>query len=230
MAELLERGCSDRTIGRALGCTPVAVSIARKRHGLPSRTRVLMSATTIAREMGFACAKGVARWLEQGWIRGRRGQVRGPHRQWYVRREAWLAFLEDPAYWYAWDPERLRDPEIRAWARALRTDRYLTIGQVAARFSVCASAVNDWIHRGLLPAVAKYPNWIVRERDLEGFVPPCERPKQGFRKQLYTPAEDVLITAAAAAGEVLTEVAEALGRNKTSVYSRLYRLREMGAA
>lgn len=220
---MLDAGLRDATIGRRLGRSPVAINIIRKRRGLAPRTQRLMSATTVARLMGVPCSKTVSRWLDEGWLRGRRGQVRGPFRQWYVTHEAWLAFLEDPAYWHLWKPERLADSTLRAWAVETRTDIFLTPGQVGKRLGFCHGAVNDWINRGLLPAV-RNGNWWIRERDLEGFVPPCDRPKTGRPKAWYDAVEDTRMLQMRIAGGTLPQIARLLGRTTGSVAGRLERL------
>jgi flavin-dependent dehydrogenase len=136
----------------------------------------MLTARVVAAKLGLGCSKAVARWIGAGYLRGRRGQGCGLYRMWYVKEEALLDFLEDPRYWHLWEPDRV-EPGLRAWVSEIRDGvRFLTTGEVGARFFVHHAAVNDWIHKGYLPAV-RHGNWLVRESDLVGFVPPCERPR-----------------------------------------------------
>ena len=94
-----------------------------------------------------------------------------------------LDFLQDGRYWHLWEPERV-GPRLRIWVTEMRDGvRFLTTGQVAAKFYVEHATVNNWIHKGYLPAVRR-GNWLIRESDLVGFVPPCERPRQGIKRMV----------------------------------------------
>jgi len=59
LEELLARGWTDRKIGESLGCSAVAVQVVRKRHGIAPRSRVLLTARTVARKLGIRCSKTV---------------------------------------------------------------------------------------------------------------------------------------------------------------------------
>ena len=122
--------------------------------------------------MGVSCSKTVARWIELGLLCGRRGQQWGPYRQWYVTRAALVRFVEDPATWPAWQPERITDAGLRYHAERLRVGvHYLTTAQVAWRLCAQTHTVSDWIRRGWLPAT-RYGNWWIREDDLARFELP----------------------------------------------------------
>lgn len=178
---MIEQGRSDAQIGRALGCTALAVNIVRKRNGIRPRRKAMLTARAVARRLGLACDKKVARWIRAGYLKGRQGQGCGLNRMWYVTEDALLDFLEDPRYWHLWDPGRL-ESGLRSWVRDVRNGvRFLTIGEVAARLYVQPGTVNDWIHKGYVAAVRR-GNWLIRESDLLGFVPPCERPRKVERQ------------------------------------------------
>jgi hypothetical protein len=220
----LENGRSDEWIAKQLGATATAIRLVRKRRGLQSRTALLYSAQRVARLMGVSCAKTVARWIEEGYLRGRRGQRRGPNRQWYVTEDALLAFIADPAHWHRWEPGRITDEDTRAWATEIRAGvRFLTPGEVAERCFVGVGAVNDWIHKGLLPAV-KWGNWWVRERDLEGFVPPGQRSRKGRALRRFTGAEDARLLELRAEGKSWPRIARLLGRSVGAVAQRHRRI------
>mgnify|MGYP003376150629 CR=1 FL=1 len=174
---MLDNGWSDERIARRLGRTPVAIRIMMKKRGMASRSRRLMSALRVAEMLGVGCAKTIVRWITNGWLRGRQGPARGMHRQWQVTEEDVWAFIESPAHWHLFNPERIPDQHLREWAIEIRDGvRFLTPGQVAWRLYTTDASVNDWIHKGLLPAV-RNGNWLIRESDVEAFVPPSQKPK-----------------------------------------------------
>lgn len=175
--EMVSWGATDVEIGRRLRATALAVNIARKRHGILSRRKALLTARGVARCLGIPCGdKTITWWIKAGYLKARKGQRCGLNRMWYVKEEALLSFLEQPRYWHLWEPARL-EPRLRAWVAEIRDGvRFLTTGEVAARFYVRDTTVNSWIHKGYLSAVRR-GNWLIREDSLVGFVPPCERPR-----------------------------------------------------
>lgn len=219
----VEKGLSDSAIGALIGCSANAVNIARKRHGLPSRRKALFSARAVADRLGLSCSKVVTKWIGRGWLRGRRGQRQGPYRQWYVTEDALLKFLEDPRGWPAWNPERIRDRFLREWATEVRTARYLRPGDVASRYAVGVGAVNDWIHRGILPA-QRWGNWWIREDDLKTFTPPCEQVRRLENVRRFASWEDERLIGMRMAGQTWTAISESLNRSVSSVFGRYQRL------
>lgn len=166
----LSQGRTDTWIGKRLGRTATAVQGARERYGLVVRTKQTNTSAKVARLLGVRCSKTVVWWIREGWLRGRRaGDV------WHISDDALQAFLEDRRYWHLWDVERVTDRDWRDWARELRAgDRFLTTREAGDRIGVQHETVNNWIHRGLLPAVRR-GNWLIREADLVGFVAPIDR-------------------------------------------------------
>jgi hypothetical protein len=210
-------------MARQLGCTKIAVQIARKRNGIASRSATLLSARAVQERLGLGCSKTVTRWIKLGWLAGKRGQQVGPYRMWYVTEDALLTFLEDPAYWHVWQPERITDRHLRLWAIEERSYRYLSVGEVAKRFCVGYAAVNNWISRGLLPA-KKYGNWWIRDCDLTGFVAPNERSRVGTQQSRFSPDEDAKLLQLRAEGMGWTAIARLLNHPISSVFGRAQRL------
>lgn len=223
---LLDQGLPDAAIARRLKRTPEAINLARKRHGLQSRSDRLMSARTVADLMGLGCAKTVTRWMQRGYLAGKRGPCRGPHRQWQVDEEALWRFIENRRHWHRWQPERITDAGLREWAMELRDGvRFLTPGEVAWRLCVGTATVNTWIRGGLLPAV-RNGNWLIRESDLEGFTPPGQLPKTGMSRDLWSGEETERLREMRESGMSYAECAIALGRSIASCSNRWYRLTE----
>lgn len=174
LESLIEEGLGDQSIARKLGTTANGVMIARKRYGLRSRTKSILCCLQIASKLGIGCQKTVTRWIEQGWLVGRRGQRRGGNRQWYVTESALMDFLENPDHWQCWDPNRVVDPDLRDWVLELRNGvRFLSLTEVGRRCFCEPKTVYQWIRKGFIPAVRNgRGNHQVRERDLVGFTPP----------------------------------------------------------
>lgn len=180
--DLIAQGYSDDAIACRLRTTVNGVQLARKRYGIKSRTEQLLSCRSVAERLGIGCAKTITRWIESGWLKGKRGTRRGKYRQWQVTELDLWAFMEDPAHWHRWDAERVPDPRLREWAVEVRGgSRFLTLSEVARRCYVEPVTVHRWIKAGLLPVV-RNGNHLVPEAALDGFVPPYQRSKRGRSK------------------------------------------------
>jgi hypothetical protein len=226
LEELLSHGLSDAEIGQRLGRSDNAVNIARKRHGIPSRHKQLLTSRRVADRLGLGCSKKVAYWIKRGFLRGRRAAGAGRYRMWLVEEDALLAFMEDPRYWHMWTPERVKDSGEREWATEIRKERYLSTGEVGRRLGVVSNAVLSWIQRGCLPA-KRWGNWMVKESDLEGFIPPYERSRLGGTAKRFTHDEDHrLLVLRVEGGMSWTQIAGELDRAVSSVFGRYQRLME----
>lgn len=226
LAGYLERGYDDTDIARRMGTTRNAIMLARKRHSISSRTDLLWSARRVAVLLGIGCSKAVTRWIERGYLAGRQGQVRGPHRQWYVRYEDIVAFLENPETHHLWQPDRITDRTVREWTADIWTGPFLTVGEVAERCFVGHQAVNSWIQRGILPAV-KYGNWWIRESDLDGFIAPGQ---QDRTPRPWTDDDDMTLLSMRAGGAHWNEIARTLHRWPGGCCRRWQQLQEREAA
>lgn len=228
--EIVEEGVAEgktaAQLAKKLGRSTTSVEVWMKRHVKRRQLRPL-SATAVARMLGIPCSKTVAYWQDSGWLRGRRGPLRtanGKRRQ--FTEEAVFAFLEDPAHWHRWDPARIPDLATREWATELRRgERFLTLTEVARRYFVEPKTVNQWINRGVLPAV-RNGNHLIAESALEGFVPPSMRDRHGRPTRRFTGEEDLVIVSMRAAGATWQQIAERLGRNFGSVVGRHDRLQQ----
>lgn len=164
---LTERGYSDHEIARQMGVTFHAIHETRERHNLPRRRQLVLTAHVVAAMLGKKCSKSVIRWIEDGWLRGRRGFHQGPNQTWLVTWNALEAFVRDERYWPAWDPAKVTNRELLRVADRPAL-RYLTHAEVAAACGVERQTVNNWIRKGWLRAV-RYGNWQVREDWLAEF-------------------------------------------------------------
>lgn len=221
LEELIEQGLSDLAIGKRLGCTAIAVQVARKRNKIAPRQRALLSARAVAERLGVACSKTVTRWIERGFLKARKGQRAGPNRMWYVSEDGLQRFLEDRSTWALWDPTRITDLAWREWAMDMRRGvRLLTTGQVGRRLGFTDRAVSSWIRQGVLPAQRR-GNWLISEVDLDGFVPPCEVPRKGQARRPFTIAEDTVIRQRMAERKPVAAIARELKRSISPVYRRV---------
>lgn len=182
--DLVDRGYSYDAIARKLkrSRNAILIEISRRHYHHITTTPATWSAQAVARLLGLGCSKTISYWIRRGWLKARNaGQKERP--LWRITPINLYAFLENHDTWMAWEVEQITDPAIREWAQELRQgqSRWLTTGEVAKRYSVGHKTVNVWIHRGHLPAT-RYDNHYIRESDLEGWVPPCERPRQPRRR------------------------------------------------
>lgn len=226
LESLIEAGVSDRRIAQRLGRSENAVRIARKRHHIAPRQKALLSARTVAQRLGIGCAKTVVRWVQLGWLKGHRGQRAGPNRMWYITEDSLLRFLENRHFWHVWHPARIRDRDWRDWALEMRRSepRLLTTRQVGDLLGYQHETVCSWIHKGLLPAAARNPNWLVDAAALEGFVPPLERSRVGVIARPFTRDEDAWLRLYVVKGWSWTDIGQALDRHPSVIQARWQRL------
>jgi DNA-binding Lrp family transcriptional regulator len=194
LAEMMDAHRSYAEIAAALGRTETAVRLRRKRRGMPALSKAGgMTINRVALLLGIPCAKTVTWWAHSGWLPAHDIGMR-VHSGWVrvVEMDDLLAFLEEPKYWHLWQVDRIKDTGIREWALEMRAGvRFLTTGEVGERLGLCAGAVHDRIQRGLMKAVKRGFNWLVREEDAV-YVEPGTR-KGLLRPQPLTPAECALV-------------------------------------
>lgn len=178
LCHLIDTGYSYEAIGVKLNRSRGAIVVeAKRRHRGITTTQATLSARSVAELLGLGCAKIVSRWVRRGWLKARNaGLEKRP--LWRVDLSDLWAFMENDQTWMAWEVGRITDGALREWAEELRQGkpRWLSEGEVAARYHVTTAAVAQWIYKGWLPAV-RYGNHWVRESSLENWVPPCDRPK-----------------------------------------------------
>lgn len=173
----IERGWNEQSLARWLGRTPVAIHVRTSRLGISRRAPTTATAREVAQVLGVGCVKTVTRWANLGWLPYHRSSDAEGATWRFLWVDVW-SFLENPAYWMAWKPERITDKARRTWAIALRKGKpqWLTPGEVAKRYHVARNVVNAWVMRFGLPA-SRYGNWWINERDLEDWIPPYQRPR-----------------------------------------------------
>lgn len=220
--EWIAEGRGADWIAQRLGRTETSVRVYLKRN---VRCRALrpLSARAAAEIMGVRCSKTVGRWMDAGWLRSRKGQRCGRNRVRVTDRDALLDFVADPCHQHRYDPDRITDAELRAWALETRTARYLTTGEVADCLGVGVGAVHHWIATGILPAV-RHGNWRVRESDVSGFVIPSERDRHGRPRRCFTQEEDARLRSMHAAGAGWTAIGRVIGRHPSVVSARWHRI------
>lgn len=181
LIDLIDQGYGYAHIARRLKRSELAVTLKAKRLGYQLlSTRAALTASDIARLLSLRCAKVVSIWIRRYGLKARNAS-RSVRPLWRVQWEKLCAWLEDPAHWMAYDPARCTDPPLREHLLEIRAGqpRWLRLGDVARRYCVSFQAVAQWITRGHLPAT-RYGNWWIRESDLAGWLPPCERSRTGI--------------------------------------------------
>lgn len=190
LVTLLDQGHGYDECAARLGRTRSAIWIKVKRLRLALTKRpTVLTARDVARLLGKrGSEKAIARWIRSGLLKGR-SVTTGTRCIWRVCYDDLMTFLRDERSWCLWDAARVTDDDVRAEMSALRAHegRYLTQGEVAARYCVGVAAVGQWLDKGWLPYLHSgggKGNRMVRERDLASWVPPCERSKAGIPKRM----------------------------------------------
>lgn len=189
LVTLLDQGLDYDAIARRLGRTRTAIQVKVKRARCAmTRRPTVLTAREVAALLGKGCAKSVTRWIADGHLKARAAICNG-RRIWRICWDDLMTFLHNPAHWCCWDAARITDAELRQELLDLRTEdgRRLTQGEVAARYHVGRDAVQQWLDKGFLPFVHSgggKGNRMIRERDLIGWVAPCERSKAGIPKAM----------------------------------------------
>lgn len=222
--ELIHEGYSYAQIGKRIGRSATAVHVWTKRNMGNVRDVRPMSARDVNGRMG-KCDAGT--WCQsliaRGWLKARRGIGAKHNRTWVISEEALFEFLENPAFWHTWDAGAITVTDWREWALEMRTDRFLTVGQVADRYFVTSSTVNSWIARGVLVA-QRWGNHYIASSAIDGFVPPYERSKAGKHPRRFTSAEDARLIELRDGGASWAECEYQLHRSMGSCAGRYARL------
>lgn len=184
-AELLEAedmiagGMSTTRAARRIGRSADSLKSALLRRGtsIPQiRGRSLGQQWSLA---AFARLVGVEDSTAWGWwregvlrssARGRRQQVR------FVTEAEACRFFADRTTWPRWEPQRITDPDWRAYAQELRDAAggcWLDAAQIAARLGYAAGTVRNWLRDGRLPVGLRIGRAVyVWSTVLDGFTPP----------------------------------------------------------
>lgn len=209
--ELLSQGLTDAAIAARMGKTVASIRLARRRRLKRPRSHYVLTGRQVAELLGFGCAKKVRELVRRRALHAQRGERRGPYQQWHVRYEDLLAFLDDPAWWPWWEPERITEPNLRATYQEIRRERYLPLSEVAARYFVEPKTVYRWITKGWLPAVRHgRGNHLIPASVLVGWQPPSWQSRRG-RRRSWTPEREGLLLRLRAQGWTWREVGAALG-------------------
>jgi excisionase family DNA binding protein len=176
LISLIEKGTPYATIAKRMKRTEVSIRLRSKRIG----TRILttnatMSAREVAAQLGVRCSKTVSRWITRDWLRAANAGVE-TRPLWRISWDDLTAFLENPAYWIAWRPERIPDLALREWAQELRANEepLLAHAEIAQRYGVGRDTIGNWLDKGWLPAV-RYGTRRVPASALDGWVVPIDR-------------------------------------------------------
>jgi transposase len=181
LKRLIDDGYSYSQIATRLGRSRVAVVIKVERINYRRmHTNSALAACDAKALLGLKCSKTVICWITGYGLKARNGGTKNKP-LWRIQWLDLCEWLEDPTHWMAYDPARVTELALREHLTEIRQGqpRWLTVGEVAQRYNVGIQTVATWRIKGILPMV-RYGNWWIRESDLDGFVPPCERSKAGI--------------------------------------------------
>jgi hypothetical protein len=151
-------------------------------------TTAQLTAKDVQHLLGLSCAKIVTGWIEkQGWLEGKHNGALTIHR---ISLVSLRAMLENRLTWMAWKPEKITDPEFRAWATELRNGKgyWISAGDMSRRFDVDRDVSQSWIVRGDFikgDTVVKYGNWWFWSEAVERYLPPFMRRKQRHSEHIH---------------------------------------------
>lgn len=178
---------SAEQIAKALGRTPTAVRIKAKRLKLHwikgsversgnirpvERHRHLgYTARDVAKMLGIACAKTVAWWIEEGWLRGTKRPVRyGNNTVWRIHADAIEAFLRD--YRWLYDPARIVDRGWRAFVAGLPPAEWVGTAEAARLLPYTQGSISALCSRGDLAGEHWGSAWRIPMAAIRAFEPP----------------------------------------------------------
>jgi hypothetical protein len=173
---------SDKAMAKLLQRSPHACRVAAVRLLHQSRSLNFLTASDVAKLLGFGCSKTVVWWVQQGWLMGRQCSVgAGVNKRWMfkeknvekcLRARPWLCSLNrmEPSYYRSIIQEEYdKDP-------------WYTLDQAAPMLGVkTTDAVNRYIRKALPPAVKRpggshQGTWLVRRSAIQLFLANDPRP------------------------------------------------------
>lgn len=127
------------------------------------------TALELSRVLGHPSNACVRRWIRDGELPATPGKS---HRATVVYADLWITraavmdFLTRQDKWMCWEPARITDPALRAYAATLRgvvSWRWLHVKrEVTVVLCANRTTVEKWIRDGYLPAVKEGGFWYVR--------------------------------------------------------------------
>lgn len=183
---------SDETLARHLGRSTNGIEEAavKRLHGR-RRSDNFYSASELARVLGLSASWRVVRWVEHGWLKGRKGPVsRGHIRMWSFREHSIVKCLRQRPWLVdlAFMPEHYFRSVVR---KEWEWDPWYTSEQAAPLLGVTTTtSVLKYIHLGWLPA-EKCPgrrgtayskwHWVIRQSAIQAFLANDPRPQNKYR-------------------------------------------------
>ena len=169
----------------------VAKVAKKKLHGLRQKDN-FYTALDVARSLGIPDSKRIIRWVERGWLKGKRAPMRqGPYPVWLFRegdivkclqQRPWLLELKGmPEHYF-------RSVVKREW----ESDPWYTCKHAAPLLGIKTPfVVYRYIYRGWLPAIKKpwggQGVWIIRRSAIQAFLNHDPRPqhrRSAWRRRL----------------------------------------------
>jgi hypothetical protein len=165
----------------------------RPRNGINRRMKVLRI-RRVHRPQGIHTASGIAQLVGRYPVTIIRWMLKCnlPHRRvvdkaaryihYRVGRLDLIDWLADPLNWHRYDVEEITDSLLRDCLRDVQREThnpYLTIDQIAERYTVAKGTVEGWLkHRRLHNCNPMHGHTLVHEDELSDFIPPHLNPKR----------------------------------------------------
>lgn len=111
----------------------------------------------------------IKEWIERGWIKATISKLKRKTTR--ITHDNLMAFLENPDYWFAWEPSQIRDNDIRIWTQEMRDShpwKWLTTKEVAKTLGVKRNTVIRYCSMGVFKSAVQYKGaWHVRSDEVK---------------------------------------------------------------
>lgn len=178
---------------RGVPLTQIMRTLNRPRNGINRRMKILRI-RRVHKPQGIYTANGIAqllgkapetviRWMEAANLPHRKVIDKAARYIHYrVGRLDLIDWLSDPLNWHRYNVERVTDTLLRDYLRDVQRtahNPYLTIPQIAERYTVAEYTVQNWMtQRRLHNCNPMHGYTLVHEDELNQFTPPHLNPKR----------------------------------------------------
>lgn len=169
LVTLVDEHCPYSRISETLETSVASVRLRCRKLGV-SLIRSGLSVAMVGKKLGVSHST-VRDWIERGWLVAQPSGI-GPARSGIMSRiveyDAMLVFLEDKTYWRCWNPLKVTDPDLGAWAREMRAGVwFLSTAEVSRLVHIGQRVIQQRCADGRIPAMRLRNRWLIRVSDLD---------------------------------------------------------------
>lgn len=191
LLNLVSRGYSYKEIGKRLGRSQGVITYRANKLGVRQRDLECVYSLTGLVETFFRSniSVRVLDWIRRGWLQAKR-RMWGARTQYRVTHDAFLGFLEQSDYWFAWEPVELADRDTQEWAQGLRDAhpwKWITTQEAAEALNYSPHTVRQWVNAGKIESIFYRNGHYIRSNCL---AVPERMPRVG-RKLSFAIAQEI---------------------------------------